>query len=162
MNLKVFTQPYIFTHILSFLSYPIIRAYYLDKKELNISVGLGITREGLMILLFIAIITFKFNTFWTPEHFLVLIFWYTKIIISVLVYFGKGYQIIFLYVASWLALWVMLEVPKYSGQSQIIELSGTEFMAIFSEENKSKILKINRFICCVLFSDLSQESILVF
>lgn len=158
---KLIFHPYTFTHLLTFLSYPFVRSFYLNRTELDGKIGFGITREGLMTILFLAIIAFKFNSYWTIEHFIVLIAWYVKILILMLVYFGKAYQIMFLYIASWIGIWVLIEVPKYSERSEMIELNYSEFYALFESKTSKQPLLRNRFVFLVLFSDLSQESILV-
>ena len=162
--LPLLKHPYFLTHLATFAAYPFVREAYLNIKELNQEVGFGMTRETMVIFMFAVIIVFKLNSFWTPEHFVTVIAFYMRIMIAILAYFGKSYQVIFLYCVAWFALWATIDLPRYTESSSLIDVTGPEFLSIMSnfEENKAKHPGIaDRFVFCVFYSELAPESILV-
>ena len=160
MKIPFFLHPYIISHVISFLSYLFVRKLYLNMRELKQYIGFGLTRESMIVLLFVAILVFKANSYWTPEHFFVQFVWYFRILVSMLIYFGGSYKILFVYWTTWFALWILIDVPKYIGKSEIIELNSIEFEALINQTNENK--QKDRYIFCVFYSEMSQESLLVF
>jgi hypothetical protein len=158
------THPYVLTHLISFASYPLVRNAFLDTKKLNEDAGFGLTREGMVMVTLVLVMLFKLNSHWTPEHFCTIITFYLRIAIAMLVYFGRSWEILFVYAAVWFALWATVDLPRYTEPSQLVEVTGEEFVAIMDNYEASKAKNpdmIDRYVFCVFYSELSPESVLV-
>lgn len=158
------THPYVWTHLLSFASYPFVRNAFLNTKQLNEEVGFGLSREGLMAATMVFVMLFKLNSSWTPEHFCTVATFYLRIAVGLLVYFSKAWEILLVYVVVWFALWATVDLPRYTEPSQLLEVTGEEFLGIMDNYQADRAKHpdmVDRYVFCVFFSDLSPESILV-
>lgn len=158
---RLLTQPYFLINLAALGSYFYTRKVYLNQRMLNMIDAFGLTREISIALIFGLIVLTRYRNNSSLKNFFITIIYYCKILVMILVAIGGNFAALGVYIGLFVVLWFMVDLPKYTGPTKMIELSGPTFQSLFDPKSRVEGSANERYIFCVFYANFSFNSILV-
>jgi len=159
--IRTLLQPYFLLNFAALASYFYTRKYYLNQKLLNMIDAFGLSREISIVIVFCFIVFSRYRNNSSLKNFLITAIYYGKILIMILVALGGNFPALGVYATLFVALWFIIELPKYTGPTKMIELSGSVFKSLFDSQTRVEANANERYIFCVFYANFSFNCVLV-